>query len=59
LFNTLDSNKPHPGATHRLTNRFGIHTVILVTFNVRFDELSGDELYVIPPLLQFTSPMVG
>ncbi|MNF99495.1 hypothetical protein D3C84_823930 [compost metagenome] len=59
LFAVFNRHEAHVRAAHRLANGFGIGRIVLVGFDVRFDELRCHQLDGMPQRLKFVSPEVG
>ena len=58
LLNTARHNTPQLRTTGRLTNRQGIMTVGLVPLYKRLHMLRWNQLHLIAPLLQLTTPVI-
>lgn len=60
LFAVFNRHEAHVRASsHGLANGFGIGRIVLVGFDVRFDELRCHQLDCIPQHLKFVSSEVG
>src|SRR5690554_133350 len=58
LLNRFWGDKAHVRATHGFTDGLSINTVILVTFDIGFNKLSGNQPNPITTLLQLTRPVM-
>src|SRR5699024_4758110 len=55
----LDGNVTHRRSAHGFTDSFGVGAVVFVAFDVRFDELGGQQLDTIATSFEFTTPVMG
>ena len=58
LTRRLNRHKAHARALHRLTDRLGIETIVIVRFDLRLDKLRGHHSYLVTPLAKGLSPIV-